>query len=440
MIRVPVGRNVLTIILFCIILLFQLAYCQDSVHYDFKNCTVNLDSGLVIEKGSWYKSPDSCSQGNNSITSGSIECPNFANISIKNVPVGQASFTWKKSGASTKFEFYIDNELSATCKSYKWVSNPVSIPEGNHTIKWVVRFDKAENGICIAGSEGEGWLCDVLVPRPMKVLPSVRTPEEMNCFSNESVLPENGSILCPFNFSVKSTLPINSMVELQTTNLPSNKWESVGSIQVNDPRKKIVFGNIRFFKDGIKKYRFLYNGLPSKEYDGPEVFPLDQHVYPSEGSNLNRYNFCINRTPIKCCIPFDIFLEIEDHDGGIWKNIVKGIWGQKNITFNVTDLSFTDPFIGNMKYRFRIDDPERWIGPFIGPHIYINFKNFIQNSDIGMYSCDIRSDRCSELICLKVPNRSYEKLYTKCDNWDTITWNIPPSIDPMDIKMGNCNE
>ncbi|MGD0954221.1 MAG: hypothetical protein ABR985_17835, partial [Methanotrichaceae archaeon] len=61
-----------------------------------------MDSNWVVEQGSWNKSTDSCSPDKNSISSGIVECPNFANISIKNVPGGQAIFTWKKSGADTK--------------------------------------------------------------------------------------------------------------------------------------------------------------------------------------------------------------------------------------------------------------------------------------------------------------------------------------------------
>jgi hypothetical protein len=171
-----------------------------------------------------------------------------------------------------------------------------------------------------------------------------------------------------------------------------------------------------FDSEGKKKFRFLYRGIPSEEYSGPEVFPLDIHADPSEGSNLNSYVFNISRTHIECCDhPFNIFLEIQDHDGK-WQNVAKGHWNLKNITFKIEDLNFTEPLFGNIKYKFKIGNGERYIGPFLnGPDAYIAFKEY-KNLQAGIYYIDVKSDRCDEPICFKDKNNCnqiYGKQYIR---------------------------
>ena len=155
---------ILNIIL--VMFLSEIVYSNDYEYraYNFEDGTLSLD--WLPESGNWAVSNDSCKINKLSLTTGEISCPYFANISIKNI-YGPAylQFDWKISGAKTLMEFYIDNrsEPAAICRSYYWISNNIYIPDGLHTIKWILRFNKT-NDQCIAGSKGSGWLCNVILP------------------------------------------------------------------------------------------------------------------------------------------------------------------------------------------------------------------------------------------------------------------------------------
>jgi len=213
---------------------------------------MSLDSNWVPNGGHWNRSNESCHSNQYSLTSGVIECPDSTSMTISNVSgPSYISYQWKKSGASTRFEVYLDNNTKPndTCNSYVFVASGFPIPEKTHKIKFELKFDLTADSNCIAGSKGAGWLCHARIPFLIEPLtkPNVCTPKN----------------LTKINVTIPTTLlPLGTKTINNTTINNNYRLQEV----VDDPANSVII-----MEDGI------YDG-PINISHGPKTIK-SEHVW-----------------------------------------------------------------------------------------------------------------------------------------------------------------
>lgn len=190
---------------------FDIAECQNNniVEYNFTNGILGLDSNWILG-GNWIGTPTSCSPScpacGFALSTGEVKCPDTANITIINV-IGPSNleFCWKKSGANTKFEAYLDDQTepidNIDCEGYDWNPESIYIPPGSHSIKWILNFARNRVGDCIPGTRGTGWLCDVKAQ--ISAIPT--TVIEPQTETEPVVSNATGDVLPPVTEPVTST-------------------------------------------------------------------------------------------------------------------------------------------------------------------------------------------------------------------------------------------
>lgn len=358
---------------------------------------------------------------------------------------GTVSFYWKKDGAhpdAFNLSFYFDDiPIDENCKNigywgtepfYRKIENNGAL---NHTLKWILKHDDSK--ICIGPAHATAFI-DELELCGMRENGHDDPINNNLIFKNESFSPNNGSILCPFDFSVRLNDPIDSsMVELWALNPSRNIWENKGIVPIDEINKTVIFKNIKFDSSGRVKYRFVCGSRQSNSYDGPEVYPLDVNFFPSEGCNLNPYTFLINKSIPNICDVSDISLVVKDPYSSEWKNLGKGHVNQRDIAFDVSDLNFTDPFLGDVECG--LERGGKIIKSFKGPHIYLNYRN-LMTVDCNTYSAQVRSERYGEKICITIDNgQSFTNTYTtRFCQWQTLIWHIPGFCNNKQQKVGSC--
>jgi len=199
-------------------------HCQNYGYkeYNFENGTESLDSNWIQGYGNWVGSKESCSIGKYSLTTGEVNCPDSANITIVNV-IGPThlEFSWKKSGPSTIMAAYLDDSenYSDCCKGFGWSTSNINIPSGTHRIKWVLSFARSWDGKCIVGTKGTGWLCNVKIP-----------------FSGENLVPTIVPVI---------TQPIRPIIPKPENITPTYYNNICRDISVNDDFAQIVRNSTR---------------------------------------------------------------------------------------------------------------------------------------------------------------------------------------------------
>jgi parallel beta-helix repeat protein len=180
---------------FLLVICFSIGYCQnnDLKGYNFQNGTQSLDSNWVQGYGNWIGSEDSCFVGMRSLSTGEVNCPDSANITVYVVGPGHLQFSWKKSGANTIMGVYLDDSNTPIdyCRGYGWSTSNINILSGSHKIKWVLNFTRNLDGSCIFGTKGIGWLCNVRIPFSNENPVPAIAPVIIEPISSTDLKPEN---------------------------------------------------------------------------------------------------------------------------------------------------------------------------------------------------------------------------------------------------------
>lgn len=356
---------------------------------------------------------------------------------------GEIQFMYKNYPAYQDYilNFSLDgNENISMLPSCGWKSSgliPINIPDRfPHRISWEYKQMEPFK----SSSPSSTWIDDIQLTESLKFMkPNNNSSIE---FKNESFAPKAGSLLSPFSFEVEINGIVSRIasarIELQIKNSSDDKLE----IQKFMPfdglnNKKIIFDNIRFETPGKKKYRYFLGSFSSNEFNGPEISPLIVNISPSEGSNMNPYNYSIEKFANLFKNNFNIFIDIKYSNSLDWQYSKRGSWAGDNITFCIPDLNFSEPCLGNVEYRFRTD--YGIVGPFKGPYIFIIYKNIYYDSDHNSVSADVKSDRCGERICLSINGKTYSKIYQNCNNWQYLKWEDPNLQKARDFSIGSCD-
>jgi len=259
-------------------------------------------------------------------------------------------------------------------------------------------------------------------------------------FENLSVVPDIGNYLSTYTYYVdaKTALP-ECDIELQTLNPNSSIWRSQGVSHYNGDSETCCWNDVKLEGYGSASYRIVCDDTVLVE-NGPEILPtnLVGHVNPRKGSLDCTYSYEVDIETIGEHKAILIELEAFDPVNEDWFSFGTQ-WYDKSLNtdtlkFVVGQLPFSS-CLGNLKYR--LVSEEHVLGEFIGPEIYVDFKNErykIEDNGTYTYSVDVWSnDNLSiDLVYsqdgiiwfqaddLKIYNNS------SSENWQKMDWNNHP--------------
>jgi hypothetical protein len=280
-------------------------------------------------------------------------------------------------------------------------------------------------------------------------------------FRNATIVPDNGSVFSPFNYSVdlETALP-RCDVELQTSDPGSTLWVSQGIVSYNGSRRTLYWNNVKLdgSSDGMARYRFIAGASASDEYQGPRigtisvsaiVMPYNGSLYItdplSEISSVYSYNYKAKVIDSLSDKPLVVGLDILDPVANFWigsgsQNYEPGqSW--LNFSVNFARLSFQEPFLGTTRYRIVSDG--RVLNESNGPNIVANFRNesLERRSDGNyIYRVEVRSSISPMPVYILYTNdgkswhRSINRQqYDGNGEWQELEWMKEPHYQKLEF-------
>jgi len=284
--------------------------------------------------------------------------------------------------------------------------------------------------------------------RPKKPFPGPKIL--LVSFENVRVTPGSGSTFTPYTYCVDiSTAQPTCDVELQTSDPGSSIWISQGTNTYDGSNKTLCWMNRRIDGDhnGLARYRFISGGSSSNDFMGPKVgvmnitagvIPRNGSLYftaPLEGtiSSVYTYTYSAAMDSSEIKAPMEIDLEVYDPAAQNWMDAGSATCDSSkpriNISVNFAKLHFSEPFLGESRYRFTYKD--RVVGEFPGPLIDTNLRNesAVEAGAQITYGVEVRSllNRTSVALAYTTDNikwqRSDAKPYESSSReWKSLMW------------------
>lgn len=270
-------------------------------------------------------------------------------------------------------------------------------------------------------------------------------------FENATVTPDNGSALVPYSYGINVSTALPKIdVELQTADPGSDMWTSRGVVTYEGPSSLLTWRDIKLDgdSDGDARFRFIAGDSRSEVFNGPTIASRDgvrARVEPENGtmyftqvldgsiSRVYTYQYSLEMNNEIGNDPVEIRLEVYDPVASNWlsggtktyepgKNIL-------NYTVNLARLTFKEPFLGMMNYRFVAND--RVLGEFHGPYIDVNIRNesAVEVGSKITYRTEVRSTLASVPVALaytkdnNIWSLSDTRIYSSgSQEWKLLEW------------------
>jgi hypothetical protein len=137
---------------------------------------------------------------------------------------------------------------------------------------------------------------------------------------NWSVVPRNGTIFTPYNYSVQVETRLPSFdIELQTSAPGSGIWTSKGTAAYDGRNSTFVWRNVSFDPNsdvvGNGSYRFMLGEMLLGEFTGPDIDVAFKDMIYQRIGNTDRFDY---RVKIKSASPGRKIELIYTDDGLVW--------------------------------------------------------------------------------------------------------------------------